>query len=270
MAKLTGKKKAEFLARMAKGRKKAARANPSPARKKQQRKKPKGRSPHKSHMTLMKKAVKTAGRNLAKLAKTRAKAKRTRNGPRKMTAAQKTARLAALAKASKRRTHNPRRRRNADSLAEAVEKYTQFHGRAPGSVREYEQAVRYPSNFAELGKLLELRVYLDDANPDFPITGFGDCQAVTTPDGSNIYFIGGDQSLNFEALDLASDKDFVELGPCTYIMYFTVKGFHDFQPTKYWHRFGEEDEIFPRLGYDRLNKSLFLIGGTTRYGPKAS
>ena len=115
-----------------------------------------------------------------------------------------------------------------------------------------------------MGRLIELRFWLDAANPDFPLTRFGDCQAVCTPDGDNIYFIGGDQSVNFEALDIASGKDFVELGPCTYICYFTVKGFHDFEPTKYWHRFGEEDKILPTLVYDRLNKSLFLTSGNYR------
>ena len=70
-----------------------------------------------------------------------------------------------------------------------------------------------------------------------------------------------------EPRDIASDKDMIELGPCMYIEYYTVKGFHDFEPTNYWHLFGEEDEIRPILCYDRLNKQLFLMGGnyTVKY-----
>ena len=54
----------------------------------------------------------------------------------------------------------------------------------------------------------------------------------------------------------------IELGPCSYICYHTTKGFHDFAPTKYWHNFGEEDGIYPRLGYDRSEPdSLSRPGG---------
>ena len=153
---------------------------------------------------------------------------------------------------------NPKRRNSAD---EAAAMYETFHQKAPGHVIEYETLVKYPSNYAELGKLIELRVFLDDANPDFPFTRFGECEVITTPDGGNLYFNGGDQAIDFAALDIGGDKDLIELGPCTYICYLTTKGFHDFAPTKYWHRFGEEDGILPKLGYDRLNRTLFLIGG---------
>jgi hypothetical protein len=192
MAKLTGAKKAAFLERMAKGRRKAKRGNPAPKRK----------------------------------------------------------------------------RRNSDALDRAEAKFLEFHGKKPGQILEYDQVYKYPENYAEMGELLELRFDLDSANRDFPLTRFKGTQAVCTPDGANIYFIGGDQAVDFEALDIASDKDFVELGPCTYICYLTVKGFHDFQPTKYWHRFGEEDKILPGLVYDRLNKSLFLTSGNYRVRPE--
>ena len=124
--------------------------------------------------------------------------------------------------------------------------------------------------------MVELRFWLDDTNRDFPLTRFTDnskdetehCLVVSTPDGSNIYFIGGDQSIDLESLGIASDKDFIELGPCTYICYHTVKGFHDFAPTNYWHRWGEEDKILPSLVYDRLNKTLFLTSGNYRVRPE--
>ena len=122
----------------------------------------------------------------------------------------------------------------------------------------------YPENFAELGKLKELRVYLDKANPKFSISGFGDCQVVATPDGNNIYFVGGDQAIDLAALDIGSDKDDVDLGPCVYICYHTKKGFHDFAPIDYYHEFGEENGVFPRLCYNRLNKRLYLVSGDYR------
>lgn len=239
MAKLTGAKKKAFLERMAKGRRKAARAT--------------GAKPRKT---------------ARKAPKKKAAKKKARKNP-KLTGAKKAAflkRMAAGRKKAKRpgakakRKNAPRRRRNS-SDAQAAAMFETFHQKAPGHIIEYEELVRFPGHFAELGELKELRVFLDDANRDFPFTQFGDCRVVCTPDGNNIYFVGGDQRIDFEALGISSDKDTIELGPCTYIAYFTTKGFHDFAPTKYWHRFGEEDGIFPRLGYDRLNKRLFLIGG---------
>jgi hypothetical protein len=235
MAKLTGAKKAAFLARMEKGRRKAGRTKTA-------KKRP--AAPKKKKPATPKPKVKSRPRPLSK----RAAATRKR-----------------VAKSNPRR---PRRRNSDDGMEGAVKQFADFHGKQPTRIIELEQAYRYPAQFAELGKLKELRFDLDSRNRDFPLTGFKSCQAVCTPDGANIYFLGGDQSIDFEALQIASDKDFVELGPATYIAYHTVKGFHDFQPTTYWHRFGEEDGIRPSLTYDRLNKTLFLVSGNYRVKPE--
>lgn len=234
MAKLTGKKKAEFLARMAKGRRKAARGNPK------------------------KKATKKR-----KLTAKKARPKSRANaGPRSVRKSKKA--MKKFLPGFKRK----RRRNQEGGIDEAAAMFEQFHGKPPGRIVEYEQTYTYPDKFAELGRLKELRFDLDSLNRHFPLTNFGACQTVCTPDGSNIYFIGGDQRIDFEALNIASDKDIVELGPATYIMYHTVKGFHDFQPTDYFHSFGEEDGILPVLAYDRLNHTLFLIGGNYRVRPE--
>lgn len=258
MAKLTGAKKKAFLERMAKGRKKAGRANPkrksAPKRKAAKKKSPARKKP----AAKKRPAPKKGGRKnpgalrgakklafLERMAKGRRKAKRTGNGAKKK-----------------------RRGRNPDDMTAAERKFEEFHQKPASRVVEYDEQYKYPENFAEMGKLVELRFALDAANPDFPLTKFGQAQAVTTPDGANIYFIGGDQSVDLSALGIASDKDFVELGACTYIAYHTVKGFHDFSPTTYWHRFGEEDDILPGLVYDRLNQRLFLTSGNYRVKPE--
>ncbi len=250
MAKLTGAKKKAFLERMAKGSKKAARGNPAKKAKKKARKNP----PRK----------KAAKKKAAKKNPTVRKSKKViGKGFSKGVAAQwaKEKRASAKRKKRSKATHrNGRRRRNSD-LDDAVAMYETFHQKPPGHIVEYEEQVRYPRNYAEMGRLRELWVFLNEANPEFAFTHFGQCQVLCTPDGQNIYLNGGDQSIDYEALGISSEKDIIELGPCVYIDYHTTKGFHDFAPTDYWHRFGEEDGIFPRLGYDRLNKRLFFIGG---------
>jgi len=265
MAKLTGAKKKAFLDRMAKGRKKAARAknpkrkatkkkaakkNPAKKPKKQARKKPAGRAPMKSHMTQMKRTVKTGTSKRGGTAKS------------KLTKARHTAKKEQR-KGYPRGVPNGKKkgRRNPDDMQGAAELFEQFHQKPPGHIVTYEEMVRYPSHFAELGTLKELRVNLDRLNPEFPLTRFGECDVLCTPDGANIYFKGGDQAVDLAALDIHTDKDTVELGPCVYICYHTIKGFHDFAPTNYEHEFGEEDGETPTLCYDCLNKRLFLVGG---------
>jgi len=249
MAKLTGKKKAAFLARMAKGRRKAARKNGT------------GRKP---------KTKRAANRNK----------KNGRSKKNKMTGAKKAAFLARMDKGRRKaaRGQNPRRgagkaknktarkkRRNQESMEDAEHMFETFHGKHRGQIVEYDELVRYPDKFAELGQLRELRFWLDDANPSFPLTKFGaECRVVCTPDGENIYFVGGDQSVELNALGIASDKDLIELGPCNYIAYKTTKDFHDFEPIVYFHEFGEENHILPTLAYDTLNQRLLLLSGDYR------
>jgi hypothetical protein len=261
MAALKGKAKAAFLARMAKGRKKASRGNPKnklpgPWRIQSGA----GVIPYEYGGKIRYRAQ-VDGKPVGSLSFTSFSAAKT--------AAKKAAAKKIHGNPEKKRGDSKKRRRNQEtSIEEASQMFEQFHGKRPGRIVEYDQPYNYPDNFAELGKLKELRFDLDQRNKNFPLTNFGACQAVSTPDGSNIYFIGGDQRIDFEALNIASDKDFVELGPATYIMYHTVKGFHDFDPTDYYHSFGEDDGILPVLVYDRLNHTLFLIGGNYRVRPE--
>lgn len=230
MAKLRGAAKEEFLKRMAKGRRKAAKKN---------------------------------GKKKARKNVTRRPAKRANAGPRSVRKSKKA--MKKLLPGFRRK----KRRNQEESMQAAAEKFTEFHGKPPNRIIEYEiDDTHYPDKFAEMGRLKELRFDLDTANRDFPLRGFGACQAVCTPDGRNIYFLGGDQSVSLDDLNIASDKDIIELGPCTFIEYHTVKGFHDFEPTDYWHRFGETNHIQPVLAYDRLNRSLFLIGGDYEVRPE--
>lgn len=161
---------------------------------------------------------------------------------------------------SRRGRHNP------DDMSGSDGMYRTFHGRAPNRTIEYDETLEYRSEFAELGKLLELR--FRDGGNTITLTDFKACQLACTPDGRNLYFVGGNQSVSLEDLGIESDKDYIELGECTYIKYFTRKGFHDFEPVEYWHKLGEEDGIRPVLAYDSINRKLFLLGGNYECKPE--
>jgi hypothetical protein len=268
--KLRGAKKEAFLKRMAAGRRKAARGNP-----KRKPKTGKAMSPAAKlrRDVLADKVIRRASGEIVSRATGKplsAAAARKYGGHRRANAGPRSVRkskkaMKRLLPGFHRKTTGRRRRRNQEEgMAGAEQMYETFHGKPSGKTTEYALSVQYPSQFAELGRLKELRFDLDTANRDFPLTHFKDCEVVCTPDGGNIYFIGGDQSVSLEDLDIGTDKDFVELGPCGYIMYHTRKGFHDFEPIDYFHRFGEEDGILPLLVYDRLNRALFLASGNYR------
>jgi hypothetical protein len=158
-----------------------------------------------------------------------------------------------------------KRRRNPADMAEASAMYEQFHGRAPARIIEHSETLDYRSELAELGKLLELRIKINGDRAT--LDGFGNCQVACDPDGKNIAFLGGNQTIDLDALGIESDKDLIELGELTYIKYFSRKGFHDFAPIDYFHHVGEVDGIRPMLSYDTFNKKLFLLGGNYQVKP---
>jgi hypothetical protein len=63
-------------------------------------------------------------------------------------------------------------------------------------------------------------------------------------------------------------KDHVEIGPCVEICYHTKKGFHQFEPIDYYHKFGKPGGVAPVLNYDVLNRRPYLSGGTYHVKPE--
>jgi hypothetical protein len=113
-----------------------------------------------------------------------------------------------------------------------------------------------------LGRLISLLVWLDEDKPvelQFRGVALG-CSG----DGGQLYFVGGDQSLDLKALGLDGSlpKDHLAIGPVEQIVYHTSKDFHDFEPMDYEHEFGEEGGTQPILNYDTLSRKLYLSGGS--------
>jgi hypothetical protein len=200
----------------------------------------------------------------------RAAAKKRKPAARKAPAKKATKKRAAPAGRKKTAPKKGKRntRRNPDEMSEAQRMYEDFHGRPANRTIEHHESHEYRSELAELGKLLELRFKLEGESAPMPLIEFGSTQVTCTPDGTNIYLLGGNQTVDLEAINIETDKDYVELGECTYIRYHTCKGFHDFEPTAYWHKFGEVNGVRPMLAYDAVNKKLFLLGGDYECRPE--
>lgn len=152
--------------------------------------------------------------------------------------------------------------RNPESSAASM--YETFHGRPSTEVLEVEESVHYHENLAALGELVELKV-ATPTRKDVTINFDSGTQLASNEDGTQLYIIGGDQSLDLGEMGFkgpAADKECVDLGILYELTYHTQKSFHKFKPTDYYHALGEETGDQPRLLYDRVNCLLSVAGGS--------
>lgn len=159
-------------------------------------------------------------------------------------------------------------RRNPDSEETAAAKLSErFHGRPARKVRDLtsEHTERYA--LAELGRLQEL-IVIPASGKALQLTFTQRPRLCSSPEGGALYLEGGDQTLAPSLLGDKTGKDHLEIGAVLKIVYRTSKGFHDFEPSDYVHEFGEEGGTLPTLAYDRLNRRMYLIGGTYKVRPE--
>lgn len=154
------------------------------------------------------------------------------------------------------------RRRNSEATAAGM--YEQFHQMPPKKIREVVIADEYPAELADLGRLTMLGIVIAGDSDPTPFEAVGNIRVMCTADGGQLYFIGGDQSTDLDALglDYQLPKDHVYIGEAELIVYTTRKGFHDFELTDYHHELGEDGGEPPQVHYDTINRRLYLTGGT--------
>lgn len=163
-------------------------------------------------------------------------------------------------------TGNRRSRRNPESDAAAL--YEDFHGRPSTHIEEHQEEIHVHENLTELGTVVELivetvsgleaAIAFDTEDPDKQV------KLASSEDGKQLFFIGGDQSIDLNRLKLGSPKlvrDLMLIGVLKEITYHTEKGFDKFQPTDYYHKLGEESGYQPVLLYDSVNRLLSIAGG---------
>jgi len=185
--------------------------------------------------------------------------------------------------------------RNSKKLGNpsATELYTAFHGRGP----DRTDTISVPTDLdpydshpeiAKLGRLMRLIVgedvkmggkdgdtaEADGANPWAVVLDFRDKNppdaAGSTEGGHQIYFAGGDQNLEPYLAKIGCDtsKNICDCGFCVFIEYHTKKGFDQFQPVDYFHHFGEDSGVYPRLIFNRKAKLFQLVGGEYKITPR--
>jgi hypothetical protein len=171
------------------------------------------------------------------------------------------------------------------SMADADASYEMFHGRGPDKTKVRSVALVDPynehPNLWQLGKLKSLTVgeciekmtgregeIPQSSNPDAwaVFMEFSETEApdlAGEPGGDQLFIVGGNQNVDRFLTKLLAHggKDPLDCGFVYRIEYFTRKGFDKFRPVNYWHHFGEDSRVQPRLIYDRTNHRLQLAGG---------
>lgn len=162
--------------------------------------------------------------------------------------------------------------------AAAADLFEVFHGTPAGNVDEVAETVHEHDWLATLGDLVCLRITTESgygAELQFKRTGTSRVSLASSEDGTSLYFVGGDQSVDLDALHMGDDKwrkDLMVLGRLKEIEYFTTKEFDKFVPTIYWHKSREgltkdgtrhaivadKDAV---LLYDSRSQLLQLAGG---------
>ena len=166
-----------------------------------------------------------------------------------------------------------------NSAEDAEQMFQKFHGNEPEKVLEIEYEIHEHENLAALGALVS--VVIDTPTGYRATFGFGDAVSkeqidleealsldtvwlCTSEDGKQLYFEGGDQSIDLASIDMDTDKwlkDSMVLGTLIEVTYRTRKKFDSFKLTDYYHELGEETGVMPALTYDPNSVHLYVTGG---------
>lgn len=211
-------------------------------------------------------AKKGARKNTAKKAATK-KATR-KNAARKVAkkGARKVAKKAARKGSTvKRPVTAARLKRRNGALAKAIEKYEEFHGRGPDVLTEVEVLETVDDTVSALGKLVSLEVAAIGGGV-VEVKGFKGALLAQDVEGTQLYIVGGDQSVNPEDFGVSGERRYELLGVVEVVVYHTTKDHlgDDGGNADYHHEFGENGGKLPALIYDTVDQQLSLVGGDYR------
>lgn len=161
--------------------------------------------------------------------------------------------------------------RIVDIPEEADRIYEEFHGRPSGEEIFAEEEIQIRENLGVLGRLVQIVCESVSNGQAYRINFGEDVMLCVSADGKQLYVVGGDQSLDLEAMEFASEqqqKDKIFIGSAQQVTYRTRKHFDEFAEVDYVHDFGEDGGTLPALIYDRLNQVIEFAGGDYEIKPE--
>jgi hypothetical protein len=191
-----------------------------------------------------------------------------------------SAKLKKMAAAGRKRAlKNPRGRRNPVDDAAAV--YERFHGRPPEEVIEVKETIEEHSVLSGIGKLVSLTVWPVQGTRAVKIEQFRGAMLAQNEKATQLFIVGGDQSVNVSDFGIESDRtphEFEILGAAVEVAYLTRKDHlgksgGEGERAVHVHDFGSLRQVegsdsrrrrgsrLPIVVYDTRNKKLSLAGG---------
>jgi hypothetical protein len=160
-----------------------------------------------------------------------------------------------------RRNPVTRKRARNNGEQQAVQLYQSFHGKDPKEIVEKHVSAAIRLDYTALGDLEYVKVVTPlGEKAEFHFDS-DHVKLASSPDGKQLYAIGGNQNLA-SCIDKDSlEKDFIDLGDGVEVSYLARKVHGAFRPVSYFHKFGEVDGTLPRIMFDKLKKQIFFIGG---------
>lgn len=149
------------------------------------------------------------------------------------------------------------------ALKQAAKLSRAFHGRRNRKVSERTEKLAIRENLAELGRLDYLIVHTPDGYEVKIVFKRAHPRLASSPDGRQLYIVDGDQTVPLDKFGhVGEGRDLLDLGECAEIQYETDKPHLDAPgQTLFYHQFGEETGVRPRLIYDAFARRLSLAGG---------
>jgi hypothetical protein len=153
-----------------------------------------------------------------------------------------------------------------DGQDAVAELYRKFHGRDPKEIIQLQVDTVRRKDYTVVGPAAELKI--KDPSGERQTLDLYPSRALvcSSPNGRQLYFMGGNQNLDALLSRFHTDtaKDLVLLGMGHSFTYVAAKRESNYRQVEWEHRFGEEGGKEPVVFYDRLNKQIFLAGGTYR------
>lgn len=160
-----------------------------------------------------------------------------------------------------RRRRTDRRFRNPEETKKAVRLFQGFHGHDPKEIAEKHVSAAVRLDYTAVGDFLYAKTKTplgETAEFNFADDGV---KLASSPDGRQLYCIGGNQNILPLLDERSAEKDFIDLGECLEVAYLARKVHGDYRPVEYYHEFGELNGMRPRLMFDKVRKQIFFIGG---------
>jgi hypothetical protein len=157
------------------------------------------------------------------------------------------------------------RKNDGNGTEDAAKLYRQFHGHDPKEIIKTQVSAEQRKDYTVVGPLEDIEIVAVNGRAKRLSYHSDKVLAASSPNGKQLYFIGGNQRLPDDLLqEFGADpaKDLAVLGMAAAFTYWDRKKESQWKLVEWRHELGEESGEQPVCLYDRLQERVFFAGGT--------